>query len=79
MNVAAGQTARPSIASNFTTAARENQHPRLAKQAIVRRYHQVRPGADKSSRDRSCSRHKEAMAPPEELRAQAQGVSPQVQ
>jgi hypothetical protein len=30
MNVAAGQTARPSIASNFTTAARENQHPRLA-------------------------------------------------
>jgi hypothetical protein len=28
MNVAAGQMARPSIAGNFTTAARENQHPR---------------------------------------------------
>jgi hypothetical protein len=27
MNVAAGQMARPSIASDFTTAARENQHP----------------------------------------------------
>jgi hypothetical protein len=27
MNVAAGQTARPSIAGNFTTAARENQQP----------------------------------------------------
>jgi hypothetical protein len=26
MNVAAGQMARPAIASNFTTAARENQH-----------------------------------------------------
>jgi hypothetical protein len=26
MNVAAGQMARPAIASNFTTSARENQH-----------------------------------------------------
>jgi hypothetical protein len=37
MDVAAGQTARPPIAGNFTTAAGENQHPRPAKRAIVGR------------------------------------------
>jgi hypothetical protein len=37
MNVAAGQMARPAIARNFTTAARENQHPHPAK-AIVGRF-----------------------------------------